>query len=1188
MTSKRSYLDAANAGRQRRTYASLDQLNRSLESLEQRLGRDHADEAVLPVRPSETAPFQAAQTPRREEDGAAIGKIAGEIKGLREELRSQVANGLQREFDGLRQEFQDISVSGNTAASKLGRDVERLSDVVESLGQKSDDRTINMLRLEIEQMKSALDPLAREETVRSVDRRWDDFDRRFNDFEHRVANPAENSSTAGQIVALNDRIEQIGRAVGKLPESLSLHSLEDKVRTLATALDQFIAHQDGRASQTFEHIEERLDEISRAIVGATVAAQQQASPEPFQRIEARIAALARQIEEVSEDRTDTRMMDQLQALARRVDDLAAQSSTPDEVIDRLAYQISVIADKIDHVPALPNLNEILSGIEQRFDGLSTLFSRQQEDAIEKGHAQFRELELRLNDVARRMDQHQAVAPDGEAIMQAIEQRVSAIARTLDTGRLDNAAEDAIRKLETRLENISRRLDQSISQFAGIDTPRAGTPAPEFVDISPRLREIEKSIAESRDSVLEAARSAAEAAARSLAANQPEASQVAGLAEDLKALDELARLSDARNSKTFEAIHDTLLKIVDRMASLERSGSLPERTLAVRDAPSIEPGDIHVADDETSQHAAPRTTIERTPAEAASAAAQAALDQDAGNERQDDPDRKRSLFGGLTRAFRKQARTAEEIPVAGSSLPEETAEETPTPPLAVAPEVDLDAPLHARLVNTPLEPGSGAPDLNAIMKRVRDERAPAAKNTSEADAGKSDFIAAARRAAQAAAAEADVKRRKSDLGGPVRALRIGDLLKSRRKHLLLGAAALLTAAVALQYGPALVNGTTQEASVSQDAPATAAAVAPAENPPSAEAAVDASSAYMVSPANAASVDEDATFGASGLQDVQAFSPARIPPVGIALDTVTVAAVPPVQPVDSMAAPTVQMAVPAEIGPVALREAAVSGDPLAFFEVGNRFAAGHGVKVDMAEAARWYEKAAEIGFAPAQYRIGNMYEKGVGVAQDLGMARSWYEQAAGSGNATAMHNLAVLKAMGADGRADNDVAAKWFVKAAELGVTDSQFNLGILSAKGAGVPQSLEEAYKWFAIVAETGDKDAATKRDEVAKALRPEQLKRARDAAALWTPKALDSFANVAKIPGEWQDGTKQAVPAAEPRIMVKTVQQVLNRQGYDAGSADGVIGAKTKAAVTQFQADNGMSPTGMIDQDLVARLATSD
>ena len=75
------------------------------------------------------------------------------------------------------------------------------------------------------------------------------------------------------------------------------------------------------------------------------------------------------------------------------------------------------------------------------------------------------------------------------------------------------------------------------------------------------------------------------------------------------------------------------------------------------------------------------------------------------------------------------------------------------------------PLDPKLANRPLEPGSGAPDLNAIMRRVRDERGQPVKH-SETDAAKSDFIAAARRAAQAAAAEAEVLKRNSDIGGPV--------------------------------------------------------------------------------------------------------------------------------------------------------------------------------------------------------------------------------------------------------------------------------------------------------------------------------------------------------------------------------------------------------------------------------------
>lgn len=83
---------------------------------------------------------------------------------------------------------------------------------------------------------------------------------------------------------------------------------------------------------------------------------------------------------------------------------------------------------------------------------------------------------------------------------------------------------------------------------------------------------------------------------------------------------------------------------------------------------------------------------------------------------------------------------------------------------------------------------------------------------------------------------------------------------------------------------------------------------------------------------------------------------------------------------------------------------------------------------------------------------------------------------------MHNLAVLYASGALGQQDYATAASWFTKAANLGITDSQFNLAILCARGNGVPADLEESYKWFAIAAKAGDKDAAQKRDEVAKAM----------------------------------------------------------------------------------------------------------
>jgi localization factor PodJL len=277
------------------------------------------------------------------------------------------------------------------------------------------------------------------------------------------------------------------------------------------------------------------------------------------------------------------------------------------------------------------------------------------------------------------------------------------------------------------------------------------------------------------------------------------------------------------------------------------------------------------------------------------------------------------------------------------------------------------------------------------------------------------------------------------------------------------------------------------------------------------------------------------------------------------------------------------VPLEAGPIALREAADSGNAKAIFEIGNRYAEGRGVGSDMAKAAGWYERSAELDYAPAQYRLGNFYEKGTGVERDINVAIDWYQRAAKQGNASAMHNLAVLYAMGADGVTDNDRAARWFIEAAELGVKDSQYNLGILAAKGAGMPQSLEESYKWFALVAKSGDRDAIAKRDEVAKALRPEQLEKAKAAAELWKARAVVPEVNVAEIPDEWTEGNSQTA-SVDVTKAVRNIQGILNKNGYDAGPADGMMGARTKSAIQAFQADNGMTADGEVSEALIKAL----
>ena len=226
-------------------------------------------------------------------------------------------------------------------------------------------------------------------------------------------------------------------------------------------------------------------------------------------------------------------------------------------------------------------------------------------------------------------------------------------------------------------------------------------------------------------------------------------------------------------------------------------------------------------------------------------------------------------------------------------------------------------------------------------------------------------------------------------------------------------------------------------------------------------------------------------------------------------------------------------PEAIGGLALRSAALKGDPTAAYEVAVRFAEGRGVTSDFEQAAKWYDRAAQAGVIPAVFRLGTLYEKGMGVQKDVDIARRYYVQAAERGSAKAMHNLAVLDADGGGKGADYKSAAQWFRKAAEHGVPDSQFNLGILYARGIGVEQNLAESFKWFSLAAAQGDADAGRKRDDIAKRLDAQSLAAAKLAIQTFTAEPQpDHAVNVPAPPGGWDQASTPAAakPAARAAV----------------------------------------------------------
>ena len=67
----------------------------------------------------------------------------------------------------------------------------------------------------------------------------------------------------------------------------------------------------------------------------------------------------------------------------------------------------------------------------------------------------------------------------------------------------------------------------------------------------------------------------------------------------------------------------------------------------------------------------------------------------------------------------------------------------------------------------------------------------------------------------------------------------------------------------------------------------------------------------------------------------------------------------------------------------------------------------------------------------------------------------------------------------------------------------------------------------------------------------------------------------------WKQGSGHANTPATSRTVAR-VQHELSKRGYDAGPPDGVMGPKTREAISQYQQDNGLLVDGRATTELAA------
>jgi TPR repeat protein len=145
--------------------------------------------------------------------------------------------------------------------------------------------------------------------------------------------------------------------------------------------------------------------------------------------------------------------------------------------------------------------------------------------------------------------------------------------------------------------------------------------------------------------------------------------------------------------------------------------------------------------------------------------------------------------------------------------------------------------------------------------------------------------------------------------------------------------------------------------------------------------------------------------------------------------------------------------------ALRDRATRGDVLARDELGRRLRFGKGVARDPAEAATWFQRAADAGHPPSLVQLGLLHHHGEGVPKDDAKAVVLFRAAAERGDPDGTFNLALHLGRGLGVARDDAESARWYRKSAELGDGEAMLRLAEAYRDGRGVAADRGQAWTW---------------------------------------------------------------------------------------------------------------------------------
>ncbi len=957
---------------------------------------------------------------------------------------------------------------------------------------------IEFLRNQIADVTAAIGKLAPPESLSALEAA-------IRDLGEQIAQSRQDGARDTLLAPVEHLIADMQRTFAELAPLSAVNAIEREIQAINRSIETM--SKNGVDPELFARACAQTTEI-RDLLAAAVA-----RPVPLENIEKQLSSLAHRVDLIASRGATPAGVS---AVHESVGEIRAamREALPVSLLATLEKRIEELARKIDEAAARPDVNPQLDQITQRLDAMMRALWSQpanlQVSADARPLLPFGQLETiseRLDSIQQTLAWQATHQPPAKVDTTLLESMLEQIITKINSPAPSSVmALPELESFETSLRDLSNRVDQLARQsdfegLSGIEGRLAalslrleepGRTDPSIAEMERTLNHLSLQLEENRLSAIDAASNAARSAARDVldeftrsgpGSQSPLNGAKELISQEINGLRSLQDASDRRTHATLGAVHETLEKVVDRLAMLEEEIG-DERGSAPSPAASAHP-DFTVT---PARGVAPPVA---SPVQASATAPDVRAAQ-----------KDFLIEPGSGQRPPRNASAAISDPGgagAGTQAPDES---TPSPGpaanfIAAARRAQQAAQAMSELEAAQKPPARGGAALvpqNAMNEARERAKAAAALLSSalkkESNAGANEIASA-------------------DAGEPVKQ---GKFFSGRKILLSLAGLVLIAGALNLirlnMIKPAPPNAAaSMTPATGQVAPRPAqTATAPLASPLSA-APVNTGEQFKTIPANPR---------AAGADLPGAFTP---PPRESTSDGSPVGSIP------TLAA----AALPA--GSNNLKEAAASGDARAQYELAVRMAEGRSQTRDAGAAAALLEKAVQAGLPPAQYRLGSLYEKGIGVAKDLDKARYLYEQAASAGNVKAMHNFAVLLAEGGAGKPDYPAAAIWFKRAAEHGIRDSQYNVAILYARGLGIEQNMVESYVWLALAEGQGDADAGSKRLDVEKRLTPAQLSNAKERVKQFRPQKANVAANEVVAPaGGWRNEGDSAQPegAAAP------------------------------------------------------------